>query len=1190
MKRAAVAAVLASFLFVMVWSGHQLLYTAAGARWMLEQVAGAQVAGVRGRLAGQLDLRGLRWRNGVNLVSVGHASLDWSPWALLRGQVRILSLRLSNVRVDLAPETRIPPAPEFAFPPPPGWLRLLRGRIGRLHIADLDWQRGHGQFALPRIDGDLEWTGRRLRSRHLLLASAHWTAEGSLDFGWVAHSLESTGTWTSAGTRARWRIDWRAQPGAVFGGPMVVRVRGRKAFTISADARVEAHALQVRNARVWLPWQTSAASVSAVFSMDGPSSSPYRLDLHADGIYPGGFRRLLPAGPYGFNLDLYGTFRSYRGRLDFKMRSAAGGRLAGEVAGNLSGLRIRALSGHLLGARVTESRLAIAWHSRPGVTARLRFSALNPQVLYPHLRGALNGVLALHLTEQDRGAAGELVVRLGPSRIGRQPLSGQARLRFAPQHVRVDVLEIAGPGLALRAAGVLERRIGFSARVSHWSAVHPGVNGESRVSGWFAYAGGRWRASIRGSADHLRIGSFRLAHATLSVVPGPDSKVGLRLNAQKVRAAGQEFDLTADASGTPRHFDSHLRFVWPHEFVRLSAVMSRQNGAWQAVLQGLDVHGLRSGRWRLSAPVRIVWAHGRMTVPSTAFSGGQRGSVRLRCQWSPAQRTGDGSLHVRALPIDLRSAAGDLRVKGYLDLDLGIRCSRGCTAHANASLADTVIAWRQPEQMIRVAVSRLDVRLSAVPGRLILQGHMRLANGHGSGDARLVLPVTLGFPISRSMSGPVQGRFEFNAGGIRPVATAIHGVRVGPGWGIRGSLRLTGTWARPVWNGSADLRNAALFIPRAGIAVSGISAKLLAEGSRIQISSFRAQSGKGSIHGHGTVSLSAPDRFRLRLQVTGRDFTILNLPEITASVAPEITVDGNARHVTITGTVTADHLRILGSQIGGVRPSRDVVFEKAPASSVPGPALDADLRIVLGNDARVVMGGLQSGLTGTLEARVRDSAAPQVEGVLHMTDGSYRIYGESLRFADGVIRFHGPPELAALDVLALRHIAGSGPGINQRSVQAGVRVSGTLRSPQVRLYSVPAMSDTDVLSYLIFGYPASGLQSQNTLLAAAAGQLFSATQASLFRKNLLGDVGFVSPPAGSAEGTSTSSGPSGLAGTMVTLGHYLTPSLYISIGQSIFGPGAVARLRYRLTRSIELRTEGGTTGNGVSVYYQIDLP
>ena len=129
MKRAAVAAVLASFLFVMVWSGHQLLYTAAGARWMLEQVAGAQVAGVRGRLAGQLDLRGLRWRNGVNLVSVGHASLDWSPWALLRGQIRIRSLRLSNVRVDLAPETRIPPAPEFAFPPPPGWLRLLRGRI-----------------------------------------------------------------------------------------------------------------------------------------------------------------------------------------------------------------------------------------------------------------------------------------------------------------------------------------------------------------------------------------------------------------------------------------------------------------------------------------------------------------------------------------------------------------------------------------------------------------------------------------------------------------------------------------------------------------------------------------------------------------------------------------------------------------------------------------------------------------------------------------------------------------------------------------------------------------------------------------------------------------------------------------------------------------------------------------------------
>jgi translocation and assembly module TamB len=57
---------------------------------------------------------------------------------------------------------------------------------------------------------------------------------------------------------------------------------------------------------------------------------------------------------------------------------------------------------------------------------------------------------------------------------------------------------------------------------------------------------------------------------------------------------------------------------------------------------------------------------------------------------------------------------------------------------------------------------------------------------------------------------------------------------------------------------------------------------------------------------------------------------------------------------------------------------------------------------------------------------------------------------------------------------------------------------------------------------------------------------------------------------------------------MVTLGHYLTPDLYLSVGQSVLGSGTVARLRYRISRHIELQTESGTQ-NGANIFYRIDF-
>ena len=58
--------------------------------------------------------------------------------------------------------------------------------------------------------------------------------------------------------------------------------------------------------------------------------------------------------------------------------------------------------------------------------------------------------------------------------------------------------------------------------------------------------------------------------------------------------------------------------------------------------------------------------------------------------------------------------------------------------------------------------------------------------------------------------------------------------------------------------------------------------------------------------------------------------------------------------------------------------------------------------------------------------------------------------------------------------------------------------------------------------------------------------------------------------------------------SLLTVGKYLTPKLFISYGQSLFGEGGLFRLRYSLTRHWEIETQTGEEMGG-DIYYKIDF-
>jgi translocation and assembly module TamB len=144
-----------------------------------------------------------------------------------------------------------------------------------------------------------------------------------------------------------------------------------------------------------------------------------------------------------------------------------------------------------------------------------------------------------------------------------------------------------------------------------------------------------------------------------------------------------------------------------------------------------------------------------------------------------------------------------------------------------------------------------------------------------------------------------------------------------------------------------------------------------------------------------------------------------------------------------------------------------------------------------------------------------------------------------------------------------------------------VLVSGRPPDPTVKLYSDPTMGDTDILAYIVLGHPLGSSSEQASLVARAAGFLFSTSQAAIFQHQLKQRLGLDTLDIES--GTS-----GGVSRSLVTVGKYLAPNLYISYGRSLFTDSNLFRVRYDLSKHWQVETQSGNE-SGADIFYKIDF-
>lgn len=471
---------------------------------------------------------------------------------------------------------------------------------------------------------------------------------------------------------------------------------------------------------------------------------------------------------------------------------------------------------------------------------------------------------------------------------------------------------------------------------------------------------------------------------------------------------------------------------------------------------------------------------------------------------------------------------------------------------------------------------------------------------YGTAEAEFQLPVPARFPTTINQQGPLRGAVigTFQEQGL---LAALFPDLLQKSFGkIDAELALGGTWDMPQTTGTARLTGGGAYLPSAGIHVKDVQLSARLEKNLVRIDSFRALSGPGHIEGNGFITLSGVQVTGYQGTLHGENFQTVYLPELRINCTPELSFEGTPHKLSLRGELRIPELQLDGTATRTVvTPSGDVIREGTVAAPATGSplALDVQIRILIGEKVAVKIAGIDARLGGAMDVSLSSLDNITSRGEITVAKGHFRTYGVDLEIVRGRLFFAGGPvDQPTLDFLALRTVG---------EVKAGVTVAGSIQNPIIKLYSEPPMPDVDVLAYIVLGHPYENNGEQAGLMTKAAGALLTSGQASIVQdqlKNRLGlstleiqggvgansgSMGYKPLPV-TAPGAIPASAQPGVTDTVLTVGKYLTPQLYISYGKSLFTGNNMFLLRYDIFKKWQIETQTGSE-SGVDLFYKLEF-
>ena len=1214
----AVAAVLA-LVVLGLWT---LLGTPAGSRWALGQVPGLSVENFQGRLGGGWSADHLLWQQDSSRVELTAPAFDWSPACLLRMTLCINRLDVEQVSLQFPPGTEDSGGP-IQLPD----LKLpLSIQLGDVRVGSLLF---NGSEELKGLQLAAHWTAAGMQ-----IDSVHLERDDLvLD---LAGLLQPTGDWplTASGNLSL--------PYAPGGAPWTValKVDGDLLKTLKLDADSSGYLPARLSGELQpladnLPAELRITADSFKPSADLPDTLQLnQLDLTAKGDLKNGYQVLgkavLPAqkGPVdlllqgkvdargaqiagleltagdrqslrlsaeldwqqGFSAEakiawldfpwhrLYPVIdepqvvlRTFNGEISYK-----DGNYLGNLKADLDGPAgkfnvVTPFSGDLKQIFLPELKLSagqgkaeghlnlqfadgIAWDTA------LDLSALNPAYWVAELPGTLAGPL------RSKGEFKNEQLKLSADLDLKGRLRGQtavlaakaegagAQWTLANLDMRLGDNRINGSGsLQQRLAGQIDIKLARLAQL--WPQLRGQINGRLDVAGSLKAPQGK--LDLKG--QQLAFADNRLQSLTLAANLNNAQRAQIDLKGSGIQSGDTQVGtLTASAQGDINSQKVQLDLAGPLVQLALALDGNLDKGNWRGRLASGDIQA--GGQdWKLQAPAKIErLADGRLTFAAHCWVSGPASLCGEDQRLMPEPKL---RYHLKQFPIDSLAAflPKDFAWQGKLNADIQLDLpDSGPKGVVSVDASGGTLRVKDKQQWLDFPYDTLTLETTLNPKRI----DTRL-NFHGGKLGELLLQAQIN-PLPKNK--PISGNFNLTgldlavARPFVPMVEKLHGK-------LNGSGRISGGLLAPQVSGNVNLVDGEISGPELPVSLEDLNVQALIAGESMELNgTWRSgKAGQGSLKGQ--VEWAPALAMDLRLQ--GSQLPVTVEPYAVLDVAPDLKISLKNDHLAIAGKVRIPRGDITVRELppSTVKVSDDaVIIGSQTEEGKPPMAMAMDIDVAVGEDQLNFSG---FGLTAKVQGNVHIGDNLDTRGELWLNDGRYRAYGQKLDVRRARLLFAGPLDQPYLDIEAIR---------KTDDVIAGIRLSGSAEQPTTQIFSEPAMSQEQALSYLVLGRPLSSTGEDNNLLAQAAlglGLMGSAGVTSDLARDL-GIQDFELDTQGS--GTTTAVVASGK----------ITEKLSLRYGVGVFEPASTIALRYLLSKKVYLEVASGVASS-LDIFYKRDF-
>ena len=847
-----------------------------------------------------------------------------------------------------------------------------------------------------------------------------------------------------------------------------------------------------------------------------------------------------------------------------------------------------------------QSQGQVQWAPLLAAKADVTLNQLQVDALAPTVPGILSGQTHVEFQQHEDASWNVQVPQLALNgSLMKQPLSLEGQVEGdSGFHWTIRTLNLRQGRNQLQAHGLIADQSDLHATIDApmLSTLWPGLGGRLRgqldVSG--PLTSPRGRIDVQG--DQLRYADHQLQHLSVngSGTGSDDPDMNVVLNASGVKSGAlalRSAALTLKGRLSQHQLnllvDGQKGSAVTQARLALDGGLNAQTHHYHARVTPLSVEAAQVGQLALNGPLLadVDLTNSAATVQPFCLVRAQGGRL---CAEKPIQASADhgqAQLMLDGLPMAmLNSVMPDpWRVSGTTQGRLEARWSAGGTrwlASGDITNGVTVSGKDVDGKAYSLPAASTHLQLEATPEKARLQTQMTLKN---AGQVRL--DVGINDPLtSRQLSGSIAVE-QLLLSPYRPLVAGIDSLE----GALNGNIALAGTLMHPHLDGQLVLGGVKAKGPIMPIALDDARIALNLKGEQGQIEGYLASDdSRLLLNGSAQWPLDAPWQVAMTLRDNGTPLQIMALDYGRVKVSPHIDVKANPDLLSIEGNVNVPWARIEVAQLPPTvqTPSTDEVIltrdeavhldrmraglEKqnvsrkrrwadAAALQKAGMAINLNVRVSFGKDVHLAAYGLNSNITGAFDVRQRQNAI-QLFGTIALKDGRYKAFGQDLIIQKGEVVFTGPAAQPRLDIVAIRN-----PESIEDNVTAGVKVTGTALSPNIQVFSDPAMNETSALSYLLQGHASDSGSNDNALTSALIGLSIAQSGST---------VGAIGETFGIQDLTLDTAGTGD--NSKVVVSGYVLPRLKVSYGVGVFSPIAELTLRYRLMQNLYLQGVSGT--------------